>query len=202
MKSHRYFPAPTQSFPSRGQRFPAGSPGVETLEERSMLSVAPVYYSIDGSGNNLADPALGPALLGIEHNTEITNLQKNVFIFQKGTIAGTVFADGDRNGIRESTEAGVAGVNVELLDRAGNVVTQTVTASDGSYAFETGQQAKTFSVVVTPPAHAALTTRSPRNVTLVSNTGAAEYDVDFGLWGKLKSSGARRLAAATRSPLR
>ena len=32
---------------------------IETLEERSLPSVTPVYYSVDGSGNNLTHPGWG-----------------------------------------------------------------------------------------------------------------------------------------------
>jgi hypothetical protein len=34
---------------------------VELLEERCLLSVLPIYYSVDGSGNNLSQPTLGSA---------------------------------------------------------------------------------------------------------------------------------------------
>ncbi|MBK5256351.1 MAG: DUF11 domain-containing protein [Vicinamibacteria bacterium] len=39
------------------------------------------------------------------------------------------------NGIKDGTEVGIAGVTVSLLDSAGNTVTSTTTASDGTFEF-------------------------------------------------------------------
>lgn len=51
-----------------------------------------------------------------------------------GALEGRVFFDANKNGIDDS-EAGVAGVTVQLLDSTGRVVGTTMTAPDGSYKF-------------------------------------------------------------------
>jgi large repetitive protein len=52
-----------------------------------------------------------------------------------GSIAGTVYEDLDSNGSQGGTEPGIAGVTVELLDSAGNVLATTVTDGNGAYEF-------------------------------------------------------------------
>lgn len=51
-------------------------------------------------------------------------------------LAGSVFADQDRDGRPDPGETGLAGVTLELFDRDGNWVARTSTATDGSYRFE------------------------------------------------------------------
>jgi peroxidase len=115
----------------------------------------------------------------IARNTTMTNLQKNAFIFSTGSITGTVFHDANRDGIRQTNEQGVAGRSVLLLDSSNNVVDDVLTASDGSYHFDGLDQNSTFSVFTyTPRKHA--TTPSLKLVTLVDNSGAGEFGVDFG----------------------
>jgi protocatechuate 3,4-dioxygenase beta subunit len=54
---------------------------------------------------------------------------------QSSTISGVVFNDANGNGAKDNGENSLGGVRVELLDAAGNVITSTVTAGDGSYLF-------------------------------------------------------------------
>jgi hypothetical protein len=71
----------------------------------------------------------------ISNNTSITNLQGNVF-FNRLEISGTVFNDPDGNGVRETGEAGIHGVTVELHDAAsGDLISSTVTDANGEYDF-------------------------------------------------------------------
>jgi hypothetical protein len=71
----------------------------------------------------------------IQNNTSITNLQANVF-FNRLEISGTVFNDPDGNGVRESGEAGIPGVTVELHDAAsGALISSTLTDVNGEYDF-------------------------------------------------------------------
>ncbi|HEX3727691.1 MAG TPA: hypothetical protein VHV08_15660, partial [Pirellulales bacterium] len=52
---------------SRPQSAPSREPrryfktGCEALEERTLLSVAPLYYAATGTGNNVANPSWGAA---------------------------------------------------------------------------------------------------------------------------------------------
>jgi hypothetical protein len=70
----------------------------------------------------------------IENNTQITNLQSNVFFFTE-EISGHVFADPDGNGFQGDTERGLNGVTVNLLDNSGNVLASTTTDATGEYDF-------------------------------------------------------------------
>ncbi|RJE78543.1 SdrD B-like domain-containing protein [Paracoccus sp. JM45] len=54
---------------------------------------------------------------------------------EPGALEGRLFIDADKNGI-DTAEPGVAGVAVQLLDSAGNVVATTTTTADGSYRFD------------------------------------------------------------------
>jgi hypothetical protein len=67
----------------------------------------------------------------IEANTDITNLQSDVFLF-KAAISGTVYLDPGSGGQRGP---GVPGITVELTDGDGNVLATTVTDWNGHYSF-------------------------------------------------------------------
>jgi hypothetical protein len=71
----------------------------------------------------------------IKNNTSITNLQADVF-FNRLEISGTVFNDPDGDGVRQTGEAGIQGVTVELHDAAsGALIGSTVTDVNGEYDF-------------------------------------------------------------------
>jgi hypothetical protein len=70
----------------------------------------------------------------IEANTDVTNLQRDVFVF-KASISGTVFLDLNGNGQRDRFDIGVPGIVVQLLDGDGNVVATTRTRLGGRYVF-------------------------------------------------------------------
>jgi large repetitive protein len=52
-----------------------------------------------------------------------------------GRISGTVAIDINNDGRADTSETGIAGVTIQLLDVAGNVVGTTITGTDGSYVF-------------------------------------------------------------------
>ncbi len=62
----------------------------------------------------------------IEANTDITNLQSDVFVF-KSSISGTVSTNSNTFGHRGSVPAGLSGVTVQLQDADGNVLATAVT---------------------------------------------------------------------------
>ncbi|MBX3401689.1 MAG: DUF11 domain-containing protein [Gemmataceae bacterium] len=74
-------------------------------------------------------------------------------------VAGSVYRDSDRDGVRDAGESGVPGVTVELRDTAGNPVLdpatgqpyQAVTGADGAYAF-LNVPLGTYQIVETQPA--------------------------------------------------
>jgi peroxidase len=69
----------------------------------------------------------------IRRNTGLTNLQPEAFWF-RASIGGTVFADTNRDGLRQGTERGLANVAVSLVDASGSVVASTRTSPLGEYA--------------------------------------------------------------------
>jgi hypothetical protein len=99
----------------------------------------------------------------IEANTEITNLQSNVFFF-KASIGGTVFLDLGNGGRHTPAGLGLPGFTVNLNDDGRNVIATTTTDRHGRYSFTdqtgipgTGQ----FSVSLVLPSWLRLTTRDP-----------------------------------------
>jgi hypothetical protein len=65
----------------------------------------------------------------IEANTNVQNLQSDVFLFQ-ASISGTVYGD-----LYRGNQAGVPGVVVQLQDDNGNLLATTVTDRFGRYSF-------------------------------------------------------------------
>lgn len=99
----------------------------------------------------------------IQRNTEVANLQNNVFFFH-ATISGTVFADVNGNGRRDPRERGIGGRVVELIADDGSVISRTVTNRDGMYRF-TGLELGTYTVrEVLPPGVTATT--SPGEIAI------------------------------------
>ena len=83
----------------------------------------PAEQAILNQGNTLANV--------IEANTNITNLQSDVFLF-KASISGTVNLNlfgGNRGGI------GLPGLTVQLQDTSGDILATTTTGRGGSYSF-------------------------------------------------------------------
>jgi hypothetical protein len=89
-------------------------------------SWTPAELSIFQQGNTLATV--------IENNTDITNLQSDVFKFT-ASISGTVFNDVNGNGKLNPGDQGVAGITVQLQDTSGDVLATTTTDRNGDYTF-------------------------------------------------------------------
>lgn len=70
----------------------------------------------------------------IRRNSQATNLQPNVFMF-RASIGGTVFADPNRDGVRQATETGLANLVVSLVNASGVTVATTTTNARGEYVF-------------------------------------------------------------------
>jgi protocatechuate 3,4-dioxygenase beta subunit len=106
-----------------------------------------------------------------------------------GTIAGVLWRDEDRDGLRDDGEASIAPQQVVLRDASGDIVATTTSAADGSYSF-TGLPPGTYTVETATPAGLAPTVEgagsplndsatSPATVTLAYGAMVLE-DVDFG----------------------
>jgi hypothetical protein len=80
----------------------------------------------------------------VKANTDLTNLQSNVFVFDV-SVSGQVFRDANGNGRRDNGEIGASGVTIQLIDEAGAVADAAVTRGDGTYRF-TGVQLGDYTV--------------------------------------------------------
>jgi hypothetical protein len=59
-----------------------------------------------------------------------------VFLTNKASLSGVVFVDADGDGHFNADETGIAGVTIELLNAAGDVLFSTLTDSSGLYFFD------------------------------------------------------------------
>jgi hypothetical protein len=135
--------------------------------------------------------ALAKAIMA---NTEITNLQSNVFFF-KASISGTVFLDSDGDGGHQTPgEPGLSGLTVELLDSGGNVLATAVPDSKGHFRLseQTGLPGSgNFTVVLLVPPNMHQTTANPGSIA-IGRGDIAATGVDFGVafnWSGSRSAG-------------
>jgi peroxidase len=115
----------------------------------------------------------------IRRNTQLTNLQSDVFFFRT-SIGGNVFADGNRDGVRQVREGGVAGTTVTLMTAAGATVATTRSDARGNYSFR-GIDLGSFQVVVTRPAAAGQTGEGVKSRVVAITRGMDVRDVNVGL---------------------
>ena len=105
-------------------------------------SSSPAHYFItqqDQGGDDTldsdADPATGrTALFSLAWGQSTTSI--DVGFFEAGDDSGMVWEDLDSDGVRETGETLLAGVDVELLDDAENVLDTVTTDSYGVYSFD------------------------------------------------------------------
>ncbi len=71
----------------------------------------------------------------LKRNTDLTNLQSNVFIFDS-RIEGTVFADPNANAQPNVRGSGLEGWTVELVSSEGDIVATQITNRLGTYQFD------------------------------------------------------------------
>jgi hypothetical protein len=114
----------------------------------------------------------------IRRNSRLTNLQSDVFFFRTA-IGGTVFADANRDGRRQSVERGVPGAMVALLAAGGATVATTRADAAGNYLFR-GVDLGSFRVVVTP-ADAARPGGGATSRVVTISRGMEVRDVHVGL---------------------
>jgi hypothetical protein len=126
----------------------------------------------------------------IEANTNVTNLQSDVFKFQ-ASIRGAVFSSAGGDGRHGQDRDGVAGITVQLKDSSGDVLATTVTDRNGRYTFNqlggpsnnpevaSGVSATgTYEVVLVLPSGVQQTSASPAPV-VISRGGTNVTGVDF-----------------------
>jgi hypothetical protein len=129
----------------------------------------------------------------IEANTNVTNLQSDVFKFT-ASIGGTVFADLDNDGVsRTPGEFGLRGFTLKLEDTSGNVLATTTTDQNGNYVFtqQSGPSANPeiasgvsatgdYNVVLVLPSFLRQTTANPTTIH-ISQGGINVSGVNFGV---------------------
>jgi hypothetical protein len=140
----------------------------------------------------------------IEANTEITNLQSDIFYF-KVSIGGTVFLDLGNVGRLTPEDFGLPGFTVNLKDDGGKVIATTTTDSHGRYSFtdQTGLPGTgRFSVCLVLPSWLRLTTHDAG--TMLISRGdihkAVNFGVDFDTFAPPGSGPRRRMPAALDGP--
>jgi len=96
-----------------------------------------------------------------------------------GTISGLKFNDLLGNGTYQSSDPGLSGVTVELLDASNTIVQSTITDFNGNYLFRNVALNVAYHVVEVVPAGATQTTPNPAPVTLTT-AGQNAAGGDFG----------------------
>ena len=115
------------------------------------------------------------------------------FKLPQAHLGDFVWEDSNGNGVQDGSEAGLAGVTVELKDANGHVVQSATTDASGHYHFDV--DAGSYTISVAPPAGYVATQQgqgsngadSDINAAGNSNTialapGAANHDVDAGFY--------------------
>jgi hypothetical protein len=92
-------------------------------------------------------------------------LQDNVFFFS-AEVNGQVFFDRDGDGRRDRDEAGLRGVQVELLGAAGDVIAAARTDASGRYRFDQISEPGRYRVRVVVPPELRVTTANPVEVVI------------------------------------
>ncbi len=110
----------------------------------------------------------------LRRNTQLTNLQADVFMFRT-SIGGNVFADLNRDGVRQRNEAGLAAASVALVDANGMTIATTRTSRSGDYSFQR-LDLGSYRVVVTPAGGSAVTGR-----TVAITRGGEIRGIDVGI---------------------
>ena len=126
----------------------------------------------------------------IVRNTTVTNLQDNVF-FMRAEISGEVFADTNGDGSENGRERGLAGITVQLLDNAGEVIDTTTTNRDGRYRFGSMTETGDYQVRVVSSDEQTATTATTVDV-LISSGDSSIRGVNFGIEADDGREGLRR----------
>ncbi|PZW48015.1 putative repeat protein (TIGR01451 family)/fimbrial isopeptide formation D2 family protein [Humitalea rosea] len=104
--------------------------GVMILQVQARVGTVPVNGTVLTNTATLL--AATPALPNTPYDTDIGT---NAVTVVKAALGDQVFLDTNGNGIHDAGEAGVAGLEVQLLSTTGTVMATTHTAPDGTYGF-------------------------------------------------------------------
>ncbi len=133
--------------------YKSGDPG-STLTSKDVLVddvyVAAGQYTTNLTPTSEVNPTTGTTAPVTLASGQSVGDESAGIVYQPATITGTVFADSNADGVRESAEAGVSGVTVNLQNAVGLVIATTTTNATGTYTF-TDQAAGTYTVQVVDP---------------------------------------------------
>ncbi len=125
------------------------APGTYTITETQ----PPEYIDGQDRAGSLGGIAGNDVIRSISLGASQLGTDYNFGELRQGGLSGFVYEDSNGNGIKDSAEAGIAGVRVDLtgLTNSGNSVNRTTTTgSDGSYRFE-GLVPGTYTITETQP---------------------------------------------------
>ena len=123
-------------------------------------------YATNGSYDSNADARGNLGTVTVKAGEAVKTLDAGL---TQTSIRSTVWEDSDFDGVQDKNECGIGGVTVKLYDASHKLKATTVTASDGSYAFDK-LAAGSYSVEVTRP-NGYYTTKA--------NVGSDTTDSDF-----------------------
>ena len=122
-----------------------GTYGVAEAQPSGYVDGLDVAGTAGGAAHNPGDSITGATLGSGAKATDYDFGELNL-----ASISGTVYYDGNKNGMLDSGESGIADVIVYLLDSSGNQIASTTTNSAGQYSF-TGLEPGTYGVAEVQP---------------------------------------------------
>ncbi|MEM7662364.1 MAG: SdrD B-like domain-containing protein [Pseudomonadota bacterium] len=167
---------------------PAGSCSITTLADGSYSfpDLPAGTYAISesqptgfSSGVNTAGTASGTVSADQISSISLSaGEQAGGYLFAElgGAISGRVFDDINSNGV-DDAEAGIAGVQIELLNSGGTVIATTTTNAAGEYSFD-GLVFGDYTVRETQPSGFGSST--PNTVPVTLSSGTTSENVSFG----------------------
>ena len=104
------------------------------------------------------------------------------------TVSGTVFADGNADGVQEAGESGASGITVELLNGS-TVLATTTTGSNGSYSFSSVAPGSDTVKVVTPSGDLISTNNGSATQSVTVTSGSTDNVAATGLYANASVTG-------------
>lgn len=103
-----------------------GDPLADFIDGQDSIGQVNGVESGNAANDRFTDIVLTPGTWGVEYNFgEIL----------PADLSGTVYHDVNNNGVQDPGEEGIGGVTIELFDKEGTLISQTVTDSNGDYQF-------------------------------------------------------------------
>ena len=118
---------------------PAGNYIITELQPSGFFDGADQLGTVNGAVNGIIGNDVVTGLVlptggqGVGYN--FGELSPTAPVLGTTFVSGTVYNDGNNDGVRNPGEVGLAGVPIQLVDGNGNVVQTVTTGPDGSYLF-------------------------------------------------------------------